>query len=80
VPADGQQPLRLTEKYLRERDDWVVHPCKNCGLSELFDVPSELANARVPDLPDGAVIEAFTAVWGICGGVQLIRGKDDVLD
>ena len=26
VPRDGQQPLRVSEKYLRERPDWIIHP------------------------------------------------------
>ena len=80
VPKDGQQPLRVTEKYLRERPDWIIHPCGNCGLSELFDAPSELMKARFPDLPDGAVMETFTAVCGLCGGVQLVQHKNAVLD
>jgi hypothetical protein len=80
VPKDGQQPLRVTEKYLRERSDWIIHPCKNCDLSELFDAPSELMKARFADLSDGAIIEAFTAICGMCGGVQLVQHKNAVLD
>jgi hypothetical protein len=80
VPKDGQQPLRVTEKYLRERPDWIIHPCKNCGLSELFDAPSELIKAIFRDLPDDAVMESFTSVCGMCGGVQLTQHKDAVLD
>jgi hypothetical protein len=57
--------LRVTEKYLRERPDWIIHPCENCGLSELFDAPSELMKAIFPDLQDGAVMESFTAVCGM---------------
>jgi len=79
-PTDGKHPLRVSEKYLKERPDWIIHPCKNCGLSELFDCPSELMRARFPDLPDGADVEALTAVCGMCGGVQLIQHRDAALD
>ena len=80
VPKGGQQPARVTEKYFRERPDWIIHPCKNCGLSELFDAPSELMKARFPDLPDDAVVDSFTANCGMCGGAQLIQHKDAVFD
>jgi hypothetical protein len=80
VPKNGQQALRVTGKYLRERPDWLIHPCKNCGLSELFDAPSELMKATFPDLPDDAVMESFTALCGMCGGFQLIQHKEAVLD
>jgi len=80
VPKDGKQPLRVTRKYLRERPDWIIHPCKNCGLSELFDAPSELMKAIFTDLPDDAVMESFTVLCGMCGGFQLIQHKDAVLD
>ena len=69
MPKDWKHPLRVTEKYLRERLDWIIHPCENCGLSELLDAPSELMKATSRDLPDDAVREAFTALCGMCGGV-----------
>jgi hypothetical protein len=80
VPGDGQQPLRVTEKYLAERPHWIIYPCEKCGLSELFDAPSELMKATFPALPDGAVVEAFTAICGMCGGAQSIQLKDAELD
>jgi Uncharacterized protein conserved in bacteria (DUF2314) len=79
VPGDEQQPLRVTEKYLRERPHWIIYPCEKCGLSELFDAPSDLMKATFRDLPDGAVVEAFTAICGMCGGPQSVQLKDDVL-
>jgi hypothetical protein len=42
VPADGKYPLLVTAKYLQQRADWIVRPCNKCGLSELFDAPSDL--------------------------------------
>ncbi len=80
VPKGGKQPLRVTERYLRERPNWIIHPCEKCGLSELFDAPSELFKAIFPDLRDDAVMESFTALCGLCGGFQLVQHKDAVLD
>ena len=37
VPTGGKHLLMVTEKYLRERANWIVRPCNKCGLSELFD-------------------------------------------
>src|SRR5436309_14955715 len=28
-------PILVTDKYLRERAAWTIHPCPQCGLSEL---------------------------------------------
>lgn len=76
VPASGPHPLMVSEKYLRERGNWVIQPCQGCGLSELFDAPSDLIQKVFPDAPPGAIIETFTAFCGVCGGVQVIQYKD----
>lgn len=76
VPKGWTHPLLVTEKYLRERTEWVIDPCENCGLSELFDAPSDLVKATYPHLPEGAVVESLTVLCGMCGGVQLIRCKE----
>lgn len=73
VPQSGEHPLRVTERYLRERADWIVGPCSKCGLSELFDPPSVLLRVVFPDLPEDAEMEAFTSFCGACGGVQAVR-------
>lgn len=75
VPKGWKHPLLVTEKYLRERPEWIIHPCENCGLSELFDAPSDLVKATFLNLPDGAVLEGFTTFCGMCRGVQLIQHK-----
>jgi len=80
VPKSGQYPDRISREYLKERPHWIIHPCQQCGFSELFDAPSDLIKAVFPDLPDDAVMEAFTVFCGMCGGVQLIQHKDAVLD
>jgi hypothetical protein len=76
VPDGGQHPLMVTEKYLQERPDWIVHPCQQCGLTELFDAPSDLMRVVFPDLPDGSTMGIFTAFCGLCRGVQVVQHKD----
>ena len=52
VVADGAEfPIMVTDAYLRERGDWIIHPCNKCGLSELFDAPSDLIRAVFPNTP-----------------------------
>lgn len=63
-------PVMATEAYLAERKGWVIQPCDKCGLSELFDAPSDLMRATFPNLPADAAMEMFTAFCPLCGGVQ----------
>jgi hypothetical protein len=70
VPTGGKHPLMVTEKYLRERANWIVHPCRKCGLSELFDAPSDLISKIFPDIPADAELGMFTTFCPLCGGVQ----------
>jgi hypothetical protein len=72
VPTGGEYPLLVTGQYLRERPGWNITPCDNCGLSDLFDPPSVLIKINFPDLPPGAVTEAFTTTCGVCGGKQVV--------
>jgi hypothetical protein len=51
VPTGGKHPLMVTEKYLRERANWSLHPCNKCGLSELFDAPSDLVSKSFRTFP-----------------------------
>jgi hypothetical protein len=73
VPAFGEHPLMVQAKYLDERPAWVVHPCNQCGLSELFDAPSDLIGKVFPNLPAGQIPAMFTAFCGACGGVQVLE-------
>src|SRR5262245_59686629 len=61
APAGSEHPVLVTAKYLGERTAWVIHPCRKCGFSELFDAPSDLMRMVFPNLPDGAVMEMFTS-------------------
>jgi hypothetical protein len=74
VVADGAElPVMVTDKYLRERAAWVVHPCQTCGFSELFDAPSDLMRVVFPNLPPDALMNIFTALCPLCGGVQVVE-------
>ena len=70
VPASGPHPLMVKTKYLAERPKWIIHPCNKCGMSELFDAPSDLMAKIFPNLPPGAEMKVFTSFCGVCGGVQ----------
>lgn len=72
VPEGGEYPIRVTEKYLEERPRWrILAPCDKCGLSELFDPPSELLSVVFPG--QESAIQKFTAFCGMCGGIQVVR-------
>jgi hypothetical protein len=76
VPEGGRHPLMVTARYLEERPDWIVHPCRQCGLTELFDAPSDLMRVVFPNVPEGGFTEMFTAICGSCRGMQLVQHKD----
>jgi hypothetical protein len=76
VPDGGKHPLMVTPKYLRERPDWIFGPCNKCGLTELFDAPSDLIRIVFPNVPPGATMAAFSTFCGVCGGIQIVRPKD----
>jgi hypothetical protein len=67
MPENAAFPILVTESYLRERGEWVIHPCPRCGLSELFDAPSELIRAVFPNRPPDAEVSRFTATCPQCG-------------
>jgi hypothetical protein len=75
VPEGGEYPLMVTDKYLRERSEWIIEPCDKCGLSELFDAPSDLIKVIFNPSLDQE-IEAFTSFCGFCGGTQMVIRKD----
>lgn len=68
-------PVRVTDKYLRERGAWIIHPCPQCGLSELFDAPSDLMRVVFPQPRPAAAISMFTASCPHCGGVQSVESR-----
>jgi hypothetical protein len=71
VPEGGEFPLMVTEKYLRERREWTIHPCKKCGLTELFDAPSDLL--RVVFDSEGIEPEMFSAICGWCCAQTIVE-------
>jgi hypothetical protein len=75
APAGGEHPLRVTGKYLAERSDWTIVPCNKCGLSELFDAPSDLLRVVFPNTPPGATTSMFSAFCGACGGLLLVKQR-----
>lgn len=81
VPKGGEYPLQVSAKYLAERAGWrLLMPCKQCGLTELFDPPSELVAQTFPDMTaeDLARGFTFTTRCGSCGGGMVVRLKRSI--
>ena len=70
VPDAGRYPLLTTDKYLIERPQWKIHGCDKCGLTELFDAPTDLIRVIFPNLSSKDELEMFTSFCGVCGGIQ----------
>jgi hypothetical protein len=70
MPDGFDHPVRATQQYLAERLRWKIHPCTQCGMSELFDPPSVLAAKVFPGVAD---VEMFSALCAICGGAQVVE-------
>jgi hypothetical protein len=68
-------PVRVTDKYLRERQAWIIHACDRCGLSELFDAPSDVIRVLFPHSPPDAEMSMFTAPCPHCGGSQRVESR-----
>jgi hypothetical protein len=68
-------PVLVTDKYLREREAWIIHACDRCGLSELFDAPSDLIRVLFPHSPPDAEMSMFTAPCPNCGGSQRLESR-----
>jgi hypothetical protein len=76
MPEGGEYPIRVTDKYLAERNNWVIEPCDKCGFTELFDAPSDLIKKIFPNIPSDASLEGFTSFCALCGGVQIVANKN----
>ena len=72
VVAEGcEHPVHVTERYLQERVDWSISPCESCGLSELFDAPSDLYRLLFGrDAREAETHIGFTTTCPLCGGRQ----------
>ena len=73
----GIDPLRVTPKYLQEREHWHILPCNKCGMPELLDAPSDLIAVVFPKLKDQKDVAEmkFTSFCPLCRGVQLVWDK-----
>jgi hypothetical protein len=78
APEASEYAILATEKYLRERGDWTIHPCLQCGLTELFDAPSDLIRKQFPDRPGGSLVEAFVVRCPLCLGTIALERKPGV--
>jgi hypothetical protein len=80
VAAEGAEfPVMVTDKYLREREAWTIIPCRKCGLSELFDAPSDLIRVVFPNTPPDAQMTMFTALCPLCGGFLGLKARDSAV-
>lgn len=68
-------PILVTDKYLSERNVWVIHPCRQCGLSELFDAPSDLLRVLSLHSPPDVGGSRFTVPCPQCGGRLCIESR-----
>jgi hypothetical protein len=76
VAAVGAEfPVMVTDKYLKEREEWIVHPCNKCGFSELFDAPLDFVRVVFPRMSSDAQMNMFTAFCPLCGGVQGVKSQ-----
>jgi hypothetical protein len=78
VPEGGQYPLQVTLKYVQERPAWrLLTPCRKCGLTELFDPPSELVASSFPSIAANQLRHGFTLTTrcGWCGDGMVVRLK-----
>jgi hypothetical protein len=78
VPDKGEYPLLVSSRYVQERPTWrLLTPCDGCGLSELFDPPSDLVAKIFPDVTSEELSRGitFTTFCGYCGGILLVRIK-----
>lgn len=78
VPKGGDQPIQITSQYLQERSTWrLIMPCNKCGMTELFDPPSQLVAATFPSVTAEQLSAGFTFTTRcpLCGGGMLVRLK-----
>jgi predicted RNA-binding Zn-ribbon protein involved in translation (DUF1610 family) len=69
-------PLLVTDKYLRERESWIIHPCPQCGLTELFDAPSDLIRVLFPHHPAHVTASTFLAPCPNCGEALRVESRN----
>ena len=78
VPEGGPYPLQVNRKYVQERPAWrLLMPCRKCGLSELFDPPSQLLASSFRSVTADQLSHGFTFTTrcGWCGDAIVVRLK-----
>jgi len=50
--------------------------CNKEEKIELFDAPSDLTRVVFPNIPKNEIVANFTAMCGMCGGVQVVENKE----
>ena len=74
-------PLLVRDKYLRERSDWIIDECQQCGFPELFDAPSDLMRINLEGrLPPDALAKTFTTPCPLCGGSRSVGHKAEAFE
>jgi DNA-directed RNA polymerase subunit RPC12/RpoP len=77
MPLVGEHPIMVTDKYLEERDHWVIHPCDKCGFAELYDAPSDFLRVAFPNKSQDEIQMWFSYKCVRCpNGFQLVENKD----
>jgi hypothetical protein len=77
MPLVGEHPILVTDKYLAERDHWIIHPCKKCGFAELYDAPSDFIRVAFPNQSQDEIQIMFTYKCVKCpNGLQVVENKD----
>jgi hypothetical protein len=77
LAVDGSPvPVLVTDKYLKERQDWDIKPCDKCGLTEMFDAPSDLFKLLFPEKFSDLTTSIFTPGCPLCKGIQEVKSKN----
>lgn len=82
VPPDFPFAIMVTDKYLDERGKWQITICPHCGLSELFDAPSDLMRKAFPQVavnPD-MVMQRFSTFCPSCKSVVVVSLRENPND
>lgn len=68
----------VTDKSMTERVNWKIYSCDKCGLTELFDAPSDLFRSIFHNIPNDAEIAAITSKCGARKDGYQVAGKQNL--
>jgi hypothetical protein len=72
APAKGKYLVQVSEQYLREREEWRIGECSQCGMTETLSPPSEiLTHTNVP-ADARSQVRQVTAPCPFCKGSQVL--------